>query len=126
MKPDWDKLGAEYEGSSVVIGDADCTKEQELCGDYGVQGYPTIKYFTAETGKKGADYQGGRDFDGLKKFVEDTHKAVNQWNNWTPTKSQEQKVKAFVDNMASKANHAEGDRQFVVGKSSLSTSKPPL
>jgi protein disulfide-isomerase A6 len=72
MKPDWDKLGAEYEGSSVVIGDADCTKEQELCGDYGVQGYPTIKYFTAETGKKGADYQGGRDFDGLKKFVEDT------------------------------------------------------
>jgi len=72
MKPDWDKLGAEYEGSSVVIGDADCTKEQELCSDYGVQGYPTIKYFTAETGKKGADYQGGRDFDGLKKFVEDT------------------------------------------------------
>ncbi len=61
-----------------------------------------------------------------KKFVEDTHKAVNQWNNWTPTKPQEQKIKAFVDNMASKANHAEGDRQFVVGKSSLSTSKPPL
>ena len=61
-----------------------------------------------------------------KKFVEDTHKAVNQWNNWTPTKSQEQKVKAFVDNMASKANHAEGDRQFVDGKSSLDTFTPPL
>ena len=39
MKPDWDKLGAEYDGSSVVIGDADCTKEQALCSDYGVQGY---------------------------------------------------------------------------------------
>lgn len=61
-----------------------------------------------------------------KKFVEDTHKAVNQWNNWTPTKPQEQKIKTFVDNMASKANHAEGDRQFVDGKSSLDTSTPPL
>ena len=55
-----------------------------------------------------------------------TYKAVNQWNNWTPTKAQEQKVKAFVDIMASKANHAEGDRQFVDGKSSLDTSNPPL
>ena len=72
MKPDWDKLGSAYEGSSVIIGDADCTKEQELCSEYGVQGYPTIKYFTAETGKDGADYQGGRDYDSLEKFVEDT------------------------------------------------------
>ena len=61
-----------------------------------------------------------------KKFVEDTHKAVNQWNNWTPSTQQEKKVKAFVDNMAAKANHAEGDRQFVVGKSSLSTTNPPI
>ena len=71
MKPDWDKLGSKYADSSVVIGDADCTKEQALCSDYGVQGYPTIKYFTAETGKDGESYNGGRDFDSLEKFVED-------------------------------------------------------
>ena len=72
MKPDWDKLGSKYADSSVVIADADCTKEQALCSDYGVQGYPTIKYFTAETGKDGAAYNSGRDYDSLEKFVEET------------------------------------------------------
>ena len=37
-----------------------------------VRGYPTLKYFTAETGAKGADYNSGRDLDSLKAFVEDT------------------------------------------------------
>lgn len=72
MKPAYDKLGAEYEGSSsVLIGDVDCTVEQDLCSSKGVQGYPTIKYYTSETGKEGKDYNSGRDFDSLKKFVSD-------------------------------------------------------
>lgn len=74
MKPAWDKLGTAYQGSSsVVIGDVDCTSGGEkVCNDIGVEGYPTIKYFTAETGKKGEDYSGGRDFDSLDKFVKET------------------------------------------------------
>ena len=73
MKPAWDQLGDEYStSSSVVIADVDCTVESELCGDYGVQGYPTIKYFTSEGDAKGEDYQGGRSFDDLKQFVADT------------------------------------------------------
>lgn len=32
---------------------------------------PTIKYFTAETGDGGRDYEGGRSFDDLNKFVVD-------------------------------------------------------
>ena len=73
MKPAWDQLGDEYESSgSVVIGDADCTASgKELCDEFEVRGYPTIKYFSAETGEKGDDYQGGRSFDALKKHVED-------------------------------------------------------
>merc|ERR1711871_1254728 len=51
------------------IGDADCTVEQELCNDYGVRGYPTIKYFSAETGKEGKDYPSGRSYDDLKAWV---------------------------------------------------------
>ena len=44
MKPDWDRLGSEYaSSSSVVIADVDCTVEQDLCGQYDVRGYPTIK-----------------------------------------------------------------------------------
>jgi len=73
MKPAWDQLGDEYaSSSSVVIADVDCTVEQDLCSTYVVKGYPTIKYFTPEVDDKGADYSGGRDFDGLKSFVSET------------------------------------------------------
>merc|ERR1711934_1123350 len=69
MKPDYDKLGAEYEGSSSVnIVDVDCTVHQDLCGKHGVQGYPTIKYWKDGEAK---DYNSGRSFDAMKKFVED-------------------------------------------------------
>jgi protein disulfide-isomerase A6 len=72
MKPAWDALGDEYaSSSSVVIGDADCTIEKDLCSKHGVSGYPTIKYYTAETGRDGESYSGGRDADSLKTFVED-------------------------------------------------------
>lgn len=71
MKPAWDQLGDEYAASSsVLIADADCTDSaQKLCEDFEVRGYPTIKYFH-DGESKGEDYQGGRDFDSLKEFVE--------------------------------------------------------
>lgn len=74
MKPDYDKLGKLYADSeSVQIVDVDCTADgQQTCSKVGVKGYPTIKYFTSKTSKSGADYQGGRDFNGLKSFVEKT------------------------------------------------------
>jgi len=72
MKPDWDALGEQYgEGSSVVIGDVDCTADgKSLCERFEVRGYPTVKYFTSDTGEKGADYQQARSLDALKAFVE--------------------------------------------------------
>jgi len=73
MKPAWDQLGDEFAGSSsVVIGDADCTASgEEICQTFGIKGYPTIKYFL-DGDSEGTDYQGGRDYDSLKAFVEDT------------------------------------------------------
>jgi len=69
MKPAYDQLGQEYEGSSsVVIGDVDCTVESDLCSKVGANGYPTLKYYLAGEMK---DYSGGRDYDGLKKFVQE-------------------------------------------------------
>ena len=40
MKPDWDTLAKEYEGSSqLLIADVDCTASgKALCEKYGVQG----------------------------------------------------------------------------------------
>eukprot|EP00494_Astrolonche_serrata_P026252 UN26513 len=68
MKPAWDRLADEYAKSDeVVIADVDCTAAgQSLCQQVGVRGYPTIKYYIAGQQK---DYQGGRDFDSLKRHV---------------------------------------------------------
>jgi len=72
MKPAWDKLGDEYKGSkTVVIGDVDCTVHQDLCQKYGVQGYPTIKYFTGATSAQGDAYNGGRDYDTMSKWAKE-------------------------------------------------------
>jgi len=92
MKPDYDKLGAEYEGSSSVnIVDVDCTVHQDLCGKHGVQGYPTIKYWKDGEAK---DYNSGRSFDAMKKFVEDELEAKCDVND---TKDCTDKEKGFVE-----------------------------
>jgi len=69
MKPAWDKLMKEYKDSKdVLIGDCDCTADGKgLCEEVGVQGYPTIKFGDPSALE---DYQGGRDFDSLKKHAE--------------------------------------------------------
>jgi len=68
MKPAWDQLGDAFKDSkTVLIGDVDCTVHQGLCGEYGVKGYPTIKYFADGDWQ---DYSGGRDFDTLKEFAD--------------------------------------------------------
>ena len=63
----------EYEGHpSVLIGDVDCTKEESVCSNNGVSGYPTIMFWTDGAGKDGGEkYQGGRDADALKRHVEE-------------------------------------------------------
>jgi len=69
MKPDWDKLAKEYDGSdTVLIADVDCTEgdNKDLCGKMGVRGYPTIKLYN-EGDTEGETYEGGRDLDSLKK-----------------------------------------------------------
>jgi len=60
---------AEYKDSKeVLVGDCDCTAEgKALCEEIGVQGYPTIKHGDPSALE---DYQGGRDFDSLKKHAE--------------------------------------------------------
>jgi len=70
MKPDWDSLASEYEGSSkVLIADVDCTADgKDLCEEVGVQGFPTIKYGDPNNLE---DYEGGRSFKELSKFAKD-------------------------------------------------------
>jgi len=59
-----------------LIADVDCTQDsgKELCQTYGVQGYPTIKYFNPTTPTDGETYEEGRDFKSLSSFVEEKSK----------------------------------------------------
>lgn len=72
MKPQWDKLAETHSsGSGVLIADVDCTSDdaKALCHEHGIKGYPTIKYYSDDTGMSGADYSGDRSFEGLDAFV---------------------------------------------------------
>jgi len=75
MKPDWDKLTADFAGSSTqLIADVDCTAEgKPLCDSAGVRGYPTIKWGDPADLQ---DYQGGRTYDDLKKFADENLKPM--------------------------------------------------
>jgi len=68
MKPDWDKLMAEFKDSkTALVADVDCTAGgKSLCDKIGVRGYPTIKQGDPNNME---DYKGGRTFDDLQKFA---------------------------------------------------------
>merc|ERR1711981_1546744 len=52
----------------------DCTADgQSLCESVGVRGYPTIKWGDPSNLE---DYEGGRDYDDLKKFADENLKPV--------------------------------------------------
>lgn len=72
MKPTWDRLVGEYEFShSVIAASVDCTMYggEQLCHQYGVHGYPTIKYGDPDALQ---EYMGGRSFEELKEFADAT------------------------------------------------------
>jgi len=69
MKPAWDQLMEEFKDSkTAVIADVDCTVHQDLCGQHGVEGYPTIKYGDPNNME---DYQGGRELEDLQTFAKE-------------------------------------------------------
>jgi protein disulfide-isomerase A6 len=71
LAPDWEKLTQEFDGQSgLVIGEVDCTENQEICSEHGVSGYPTLKYWNDDS--DGERYNGERSFDALKTFVEES------------------------------------------------------
>merc|ERR1711994_15870 len=64
LEPHWKSAAGELKGK-VKLGAVDATVYQELAQQYGVQGYPTIKYFPAGTKKGPEEYDGGRTADDI-------------------------------------------------------------
>jgi len=75
MKPAWDKLMKDFKDSATaLVADVDCTAAgKPLCDANGVQGFPTIKYGDPNALEK---YEGGRDYDALKKFADENLKPL--------------------------------------------------
>ncbi|KAN0035063.1 hypothetical protein ACTA71_004318 [Dictyostelium dimigraforme] len=71
LKPEYEKASNNLKGL-VKIGAINCDEEKELCGQYQIQGFPTLKFFSTnpKTGKKGQpeDYQGARSGSEIAKF----------------------------------------------------------
>ena len=59
LTPEWSQAATELKGS-VRLGKVDATVESSLASKYGVQGYPTIKFFLPGV-RTPEEYSGGRD-----------------------------------------------------------------
>lgn len=70
MAPDYARLAAEFaDDPSVFVAEVDCTAEQALCQRFNVEGFPTLRTFSAASAALGDAYTGGRTYDDLKKHV---------------------------------------------------------
>ena len=69
LEPHWKQAAGELKGK-VKLGAVDATVHQSLAGKYGVQGYPTIKYFPAGSKGDAEEYDGGRTADDIVKWAE--------------------------------------------------------
>ncbi|XP_015420428.1 PREDICTED: protein disulfide-isomerase A6 [Myotis davidii] len=63
LTPEWKKVATALKGV-VKVGAVDADKHQSLGGQYGVQGFPTIKIFGSNKNRP-EDYQGGRTADAI-------------------------------------------------------------
>ncbi|KAL2623345.1 hypothetical protein R1flu_003550 [Riccia fluitans] len=69
LAPEYEKLGSMFKKTkNVLIGKVDCDDHKPLCSKFGVQGFPTIKWFPAGS-QEPKDYSGGRTVEALSEFV---------------------------------------------------------
>ncbi|KAI1767434.1 disulfide isomerase [Hypoxylon sp. FL1150] len=69
LAPVYEELASAFATSKdVQIAKVDADAERDLGRKYGVQGFPTLKWFDGKSDKP-TDYNGGRDLESLTKFI---------------------------------------------------------
>ena len=67
LAPEYEEAATTLKDKNIPLAKVDCTAEQDLCQDYGVEGYPTLKVF------RGADnispYQGPRKAQAIVSYM---------------------------------------------------------
>jgi len=90
MKPDWDALMTEYEGSeNILVADVDCINSGKD------QGFPTIKHGDPTNLE---DYKGGRDAVSLQKFASELKPSCNIVSMENCDEEQISAINAFKEN----------------------------
>ncbi|XP_068606952.1 protein disulfide-isomerase [Brachionichthys hirsutus] len=75
-------------GSEVRLGKVDATEETDLASKYGVQGYPTIKFFKGGASETPRDYSAGRQAEDIVSWLKKrTGPAVNTLADVTEAES---------------------------------------
>jgi len=80
LKPEYERAAASLSSlGQVILAAVDCTESASLCKEAGVEGYPTLKYYSYYN-KGQLDYDGGRKV--RRNAVWPTHQADNLkgWN----------------------------------------------
>ena len=73
LAPVFEELAASlsFVEDKVSIAKVDADEHKELGRRFGVQGFPTLKWFDGKKGSDPEDYNGGRDLESLQKFVQE-------------------------------------------------------
>ena len=58
-------------------------------------------------------------------YVEETHKAVRQFESWNPQTQEERNIKRYVEDLAGRAQHENEDKRLRAGLAPLGTYKNP-
>lgn len=71
LAPVYEELATSFSHLSdkVSIANVDADSEKSLGKKYGIQGFPTLKWFNGKKGAEPEEYNGGRDLESLQKFI---------------------------------------------------------
>ena len=72
LAPIYEELATAFasQGSKVSVANVDADDHKSLGKRFGVQGFPTLKWFSGKKGEEPEDYNGGRDIESLTKFIQ--------------------------------------------------------
>lgn len=99
LAPEWRKLAKRVDASVVTVGQVDCVIEQKLCMEQGIQSYPNIRIYTA-------DSKGFNRYDLYQGWMRDVHNLFQWVQNYMPSVSIPLDMSKF-ENMVLKSGEEE-------------------
>lgn len=66
LAPEYEKASTELLPENIKLAKVDCTEENELCAEHGIEGFPTLKVFRSGSS---SEYNGNRKADGIVSYM---------------------------------------------------------